>query len=246
MPLAVPNTTATASYVSWGGESNYASGFIWVANGLVEVELLHGPTVGISSEAGPVVLGPGPNPIAVSSPRDFIHGFKIRAVGGVVSSPAQQYWAGLWEPGLAYIFPTAPFDGTIGSGGGVVPTAQPLRILAPWAGAVPSATGNGLEWSVPFDADGSSFTFDLALALARLTATYTSPVQFRIESSPGGQVAFTPTTVVTLTVAPGDYESPLTATAAVSVASGDVLRLVFAALGPPVTTRFTTYVVGSE
>ncbi len=117
------------------------------------------------------------------------------------------------------------------------------RILVCWAGSTPTVTGNGLVWRVPFDADGSSFTFDLATAFARIESLSGSAVSFRLEKSPGGEVAFTPTTVATVIVAAGDYEQQDVVSDAVD--SGDLVRLVFAAV-PATSTKFQVELLGSE
>ncbi len=116
------------------------------------------------------------------------------------------------------------------------------KLLVCWGGNLPSVTGPGLVWRVPFDADGSSFTFDLATAFARIETPGVSPVTFRIESSPGGEVAFTPTTITSLVLSAGEYEEDDNLSG--SVDSGDLVRLVYVAVGT--TTKFQVELLASE
>lgn len=283
MPLVVPLTTAQTDYVRFGGAGVYAGGWIFNANGLLEVILLHGASAGQSTESGPFVVPPGYSPLAAGARPDFVTGLKVRAYNRTLSSPAQEFTAALFEPGVASVVPTASFPAQIGPGGAVivpgldttdgvtsvnptselliganlvltnpsagvaqidaaVPPAEPVRLLASWAGTLPSSTGNGLVWEVPYDSDGSSFAFTLARATARIEDTFTAATQIRIEKSPGGG-AFTPTTVTTLGINAGSYEATNTGIAS-TVTSGDLLRIVFTAVGAQ--TKFMVELIGSE
>jgi hypothetical protein len=108
------------------------------------------------------------------------------------------------------------------------PTKQ---MLAAWSGTMPAAIGAGVVWKVP-KVSGATATFLLGFAIARVELTpIGSSAQFVLEKSAGGG-AFSgaPTTVSTLTIAPAGYEASDTGVA-LSVSTGDLLRLRFAALG---------------
>lgn len=110
--------------------------------------------------------------------------------------------------------------------------APTKQILAAWAGTMPVALGNGLVWVVP-QINATTATFSLSYAIARVETTpLGSSAQFVLEKSSGGNSAFSgsPTTVSTLTIAPADYRNEDTGVS-LSVSSGDLLRLRFAALG---------------
>jgi hypothetical protein len=124
-----------------------------------------------------------------------------------------------------------------GTGGGA------KRILACWAGALPTSVGNGLVWRVPYDSDGGSFTFALARAFARIEATHTAGVAFVLEKSPGGDVPFSASAITTVTISAGDYEAEDTSVSD-SVDSGDLLRLRFGAVGA--STNYQVELLGSE
>lgn len=108
------------------------------------------------------------------------------------------------------------------------------KLLATWAGALPTALGNGLVWRVPFNSDGTTFTFTLTRAFARVESALTASISFRLEKSGGGDVPFSPTTITTITIPAGDYETENTGLTT-TVTSGDLLRLVYTAvyLGTP-------------
>lgn len=105
------------------------------------------------------------------------------------------------------------------------------QILASWAGTMPGTTGAGMVWIVPL-VSGASATFALTYAKARVEVTPTSgSAQFVLEKSAGtGAFSGSPTTVSTLTIASPNYETSDSGVA-VSVTSGDLLRLRFASLG---------------
>ncbi len=118
------------------------------------------------------------------------------------------------------------------------------KLLVCWGGALPTVTGNGLVWRIPYDSDGSTLTFTLASAFARIEGTSANSVVFVIEKASGGDVAFSASTVTTITVLAGDYESENTGLST-SISSGDLVRLVFSAVAvSPV--NFNVELIGSE
>lgn len=117
------------------------------------------------------------------------------------------------------------------------------KIMACWSGNLPSVTGNGYVWRVPFNANGTSFSFLFTIAFMRLETTPDSPTQVRIEKSPSGG-AFTPTAITTLAVTPGNYENQITGLS-VSGNSGDLLRIVFVAV-PVTSSVYQVELTGSE
>lgn len=108
------------------------------------------------------------------------------------------------------------------------PTKQ---LLAAWAGTMPAAIGAGMVWKVP-KISGAAATFLLGYAIARVELLPVgSNAQFVLEKSAGGGVfSGAPTIVSTLTLTTAVYEID-DAGVAVSVTTGDLLRLRFAALG---------------
>lgn len=111
MPVAIPNTTATAAYQDFGLQGVYGSGFLFVANGLVDVLYYHGPR-GAASPSGPVTLAPGLTPL-LGTDADPLGGISIRAAAGNVSTPAQQFFGGLFEPDQSSVGAGSSFTGTL-------------------------------------------------------------------------------------------------------------------------------------
>jgi len=118
-----------------------------------------------------------------------------------------------------------------GSGGGGTTTAV-RKLVATWSGIVPSVLGNGSVWRVPFDADGTtSMAFTLGSAFGRIETSATAATSWRLERmSPGADSAYAPTTITTVTVAASHFQTQVTGLSVV-VNSGDLLRLVFTAVG---------------
>ncbi len=106
-------------------------------------------------------------------------------------------------------------------------------VIAQWNGNLPIATGTGPVRQVPYDADGSSLTFLLDQAFFRIETPQLVPIQVTIQSSPGGNSVFTPTTVATLTIPAASYEPASYPAISSSVVSGDLLRIVYVAVGTP-------------
>ena len=116
-------------------------------------------------------------------------------------------------------------------------------ILGSWQGTMPATLGTGVEVRVP-KLRGSSVTWQLAEAWARVTIPDAglAPI-FRIEKSAGGG-AFSASTVSTLTIAAGSYETTDSGVAT-TVTSGDLLRITFLALGSS-ATAYTVQLAGTQ
>ena len=103
------------------------------------------------------------------------------------------------------------------------------KLVVSWGGQIPSTLGNNLVWRVPYNTDGSSYTFTIAEAFFRVETPNVNPTSIRFETSPGGAV-FIPTTLTTLSVSgAGGYEH-YTPGLAVVVTSGTLLRMVHTAV----------------
>lgn len=116
-----------------------------------------------------------------------------------------------------------------GGGGGSVSG----ELLALWYGLnLPLATGAaGGVWSVPY-VGGSSVTWNIARAKFRLETPSTSGgYTIEIQRSPGGSV-FTPTNIISLSLAAGAHEVEVTSGFGVTtVTSGQLLRVFWQVLG---------------
>jgi len=122
---------------------------------------------------------------------------------------------------------------------GAVPS---MKLLASWGGSTPTLTGSGLVWRVPYSDTGSSLSFTIKRVFARIETSQASTISFRIEKSPAS-AAFSATTVTTVNISAGNYESENTGLT-VAASSGDLLRLYYAAVGTvPIT--FQVELVGS-
>jgi hypothetical protein len=130
-------------------------------------------------------------------------------------------------------------DPIAGLGGGGAKT-----LLACWGGALPIATRTGIVWRVPFAGDGSSLSFTITEAFARLEVPRPTAVSFRLEKSAGGEAVFTASTITTLTVVAGDYEQDTTGLA-VAVDSGDLVRVVYTAVAT-ISTGYQVELTGQE
>lgn len=109
----------------------------------------------------------------------------------------------------------------------------PGGVIAEWNSNLPITTGNGPVRQVPYDSDGGSLSFLLDQAYFRIETPQLTAISVRIESSPGGNSVFVPTTVATLTIAAGNYEPSSYPAISSSVASGDLLRIVYVAVANP-------------
>lgn len=121
------------------------------------------------------------------------------------------------------------------AGGGV------RQLTASWTGTTPDELGAGATWRVPTVDGGTVITFDLGYAFARIEDTDATDTEVVIEASSGG--AFAP--LVTLTIAAGDNEATGSAAPA-TVSSGDLLRIVWAALAADLGTLYTVQLEGVE
>jgi hypothetical protein len=118
----------------------------------------------------------------------------------------------------------------IGGGGGGTGAAAARQFGAGWTGPYPLNILTGAVWKVP-RIDGAAMTFDLTRMLFRLESPGTTTTTVRVEKSAGGGVfSATPTTVGTLTLTAGSYETS-TASGLGTVTSGDLLRIVWVAVG---------------
>lgn len=125
--------------------------------------------------------------------------------------------------------------------GGASPIPAGSGIIITWNGYVPIAAGNSTVRHVPSDQDGNSVSFTLFGVYARIETAQDSAVNFRLESSPGGNSAFSPTTLTTVGVSAGNYEG--TATFSSDVTTGDLVRLVHTAV-PVVPCFFEVQILG--
>ena len=101
-------------------------------------------------------------------------------------------------------------------------------LVAEWFGTLPDTPGAGLVFRVPYLA-GVSVDFDLERALLRVETPGSTSTVAEVQSSPGGG-AFTPTTLVTLTVAASAYEDE-DVSALGTVSSGDLFRIEWTSIG---------------
>jgi hypothetical protein len=119
-------------------------------------------------------------------------------------------------------YPADASEVPLGDGSwGKAPITSPI---AEWAGPLPTKTGPGLVFRVPF-VRGVSATFTLSRIFSRLEVLPAGSVVFRVEKSSGGG-AFTPTTIATLTHTTSDYEKSNTSLSG-TVQSGDLVRIFF-------------------
>ena len=102
-----------------------------------------------------------------------------------------------------------------------------LTLYAMWSGPVPTVTGAGLEFTVPFYR-GSSVTFPMSRMFSRLSVLPSGTTSFRVEKSSGGG-AFSASTVGTTSHTTSDYEKTNTSLTG-SVNSGDLVRVYFTAV----------------
>jgi hypothetical protein len=128
----------------------------------------------------------------------------------------------------------------------VSPTVTNRKILACWAGPLPVVIPQvSVVWRVPYNPDGTTYTFSLTRAFARIESTQASTIQIVVQKSPGGGI-FTPSTVTTLAITGGNYDTENTGIA-FSVTSGDLLRLSFSAVpGSLPQPNFQVEVEGSQ
>lgn len=143
MSLAIPNTTATAQFVQWGGSLLANNGWIFAANGSIDVALLVGPTSALQSSSDVFTVPPGQSPLAQGSD-EFINGILVRAADGVLSVPPQQYSGALFEAQRASIGAGTPFTGTVSSSGAITPgptMINGITGIVSGAGAILAGTG---------------------------------------------------------------------------------------------------------
>jgi hypothetical protein len=128
--------------------------------------------------------------------------------------------------------------GSGGGGGG----GGPRQLVALWEGLLPIAAESGPVWRIPRIA-GSSVTFNLTSAFARIENPGAGATTVLIERSPGGG-AFTATAIATLMIAASSYEDTDTPTA--TVTSGELVRIRWTALGAADPSLYTVQLEGTE
>lgn len=160
MPINIPNTTATTVYQYFGCDESgrggvYSNGYLFVANGLVDVLLFHG-VQGSGQPVGPFTLATGLTPIvaglhpANGQLKDPVAGVGIRAQNAMVSSPAQQFFGALFEPGQAALQTGSPFSGTLSSSGGITPGQNLVDTAGINAQATPISVPNSALTALTF------------------------------------------------------------------------------------------------
>lgn len=170
MPVNIPNTTATGSYQNFGLGGVYSSGYLFVANGLVDVLYYHG-LAGLQQPAGPFTLSPGLTPLQAgytpdgTQLADPIAGLGISASQGLVSSPAQQFFGALFEPGRSSISAGAPFAGSLSPSGQVTPVGATTIQLTQLTVPIASITGTSFATGSAIITPPSSANFDGTLCV---------------------------------------------------------------------------------
>ena len=179
MSLSIPNTAATANFVSWGGGSLYKrGGYLFIGNGAVDVQLTKGTNTGIEFEDGPFTLAAGYYPLdPVDADGICIIAIKIRAQAGVLTNPVQQYYGALFDagPGIAA---GIPFTGVLSPSGGVTPPppATPTVITGQvdHQGNILGGTGFTVIWG---GAGTGLYTIVFATAYATIPAVVFWPIE---------------------------------------------------------------------
>jgi hypothetical protein len=111
---------------------------------------------------------------------------------------------------------------------------------------VPPAIGQGIILEVPTLPDGTSLSFTITRAIARLEASAAADTSFLLQKASGGDVAFaSPATITTVTVAATHYRGTQTGLS-YAVNSGDLIGLYFSAIGTGSEPPFSVYLEGSS
>lgn len=235
MPQVLPNTTVADAYPAIGAGGAqlgigdvFAFGYFVVANAAVIATFYYGPN-GLQQTSQEIFLVPSTYPLAASR-KNPLGGIKFR--NAVAGTPAQVFGA-LYYPNDVSLVAGGEYTPTVSAAGGVTPAAggSKPRLTVAWTGSVPLAVGPVATWEVPYNPDGSSSTFTLDRAMMRIESTGPAVTAATIERAAGGDIAFgAATTEASLSIAAGHYESvasPLAGT----VASGELVRLNFSAIG---------------
>lgn len=205
MPLSVEATAATSSFQRFGAGSLYGGGWILVYNNPVEVRLLHGDTLGTSNEGETYILPPGVTPLSMGGRPDYISGFDIRCVNGIVPATSPVFYAALWEPGLAGLTPTTPFPAAVSPGGtfnfcfcgtsgttfseGVINLGATGDLLGYWRlgdPGSPFADSNPYLPALPMSTAGTGVAFTPGIQGALAGPQNDGAVQFNGFGQPGG------------------------------------------------------------
>lgn len=104
MPIQIPATTLSGPYVTFAQGSLYATGYLLVANGPVDVQIDYGTKTGQAGTTLVPNLSSGQYEF-VAPAHNLIIGLKIRPAGGTVSTPAQVVQGQLFEPSIPGLVP---------------------------------------------------------------------------------------------------------------------------------------------
>lgn len=136
MPIKIPSTVLTTSYQNFGGAQLCSTGYLFIANGPVDVVLTYGSDAGLTETVDFLGISAGQYYFQGGTAYGIV-GIQIRGAGGTVTVPAQTVQGNFTEPALPSLIPVA--------GGVTIPTVPPAltqladATVAP-AGGTPSVT----------------------------------------------------------------------------------------------------------
>lgn len=143
MPIQIPATTLGATYQSFAEGGLYASGYLLVANGNIDLVIKYGTKTGQAGSTIIPQLGSGQYEL-VAPAHNLIIGLQARSSSGIISVPAQVIQGQLFEPTIPGVIP-------VGSG---VIQQESVAITAKHNG-----TPVGLEAALNFiDSNGAPWT----------------------------------------------------------------------------------------
>lgn len=159
MTLTIPATTLTANYQQLGGASLYGSGYLLIANGPADIQILYGRATG---QAGATVV---PNVSSgqyefVAPPKNLITGLQVRAAGGVLTTPPQVVQGAMFEPGVP----------------GLIPVGSGIITTTPGGGGLQLIQQNDLTVSGVFSSIPTDFTHLVLRLLVRSAAAAGSDI----------------------------------------------------------------------
>lgn len=100
-----------------------------------------------------------------------------------------------------------------------------------WAGIIPQTNGQGVIWETPYDVDGSSLSFTIERAAARMEQNHIADQILTLQKASGGDVAFvSPSTITAVTILAGHYRGAQLGLS-VALVSGDLVGLFFTQAG---------------